>query len=143
MKKLCARCGTVNEYEAVSCSGCGVLLDECESYKQCPSCGKIYPIRLEECPECRETLVVKGRAAAMIFDETQMEGGLSAGLWLLSVIIPILGIFIALLCAVKKRKAGELSLEQSHHFLFIVIACQFVICIALALLASIFVGNMI
>ncbi len=143
MKKLCARCGAVNEYEATSCSGCGAPLDECESYKQCPSCGKIYSLRQDECPECRETLVVRGSAAAMVFDETQTAEGLSAGIWLLSVLLPVFGFFFGLICAAGKRKTGALSSEQFHHFLLVTAACQLVICTALVLLVSILIGNLV
>ena len=142
MKKLCSECGHVNDYEASVCAKCGRDLNNAEKYKQCPVCGKTYPLIKDECPDCRETLVVHGHAAAQIFDETNNPKGIGPVSWIVSMILPVLGFVYALFITSKKVKNGDMSQNERKEICMISLFAGLIVFFAVYILVSLIVGNL-
>ena len=116
MKKLCQKCNHINEYEADVCAKCGCDLNHSEKYKMCPKCGDVFPLLKDECPRCRETLVVRGRPAAMVFDEKAEPDVISTGSKVFAFLVPLLGFLYAIVLSIKLQKEKKLTAAAAFGF---------------------------
>ena len=104
MKKLCSNCNYINEYDAQKCAKCGCDLNSAVVYKRCPECGREFSVKIDECPDCRQTLIVSGTSAAMIFDENSQKDGIPVWIWIVGICLPVIGIISAWIYASSHKK---------------------------------------
>lgn len=139
MKKLCSNCNFVNEYGADRCAKCGCDLNSAVVFKKCPACGKEFPVKTEECPDCRQTLIVSGTAAAMVFDENSQKDGIPVWIWMAGIFLPVIGILIAWIYASVHSKT--MLRDSAVNLRVVALLGQAILITVIVAAVKIIVGN--
>ena len=141
MKKICPECGKINPYEAKNCSSCGRELDVSVKYKMCPNCGKKYDsLTKEKCDECGFDLIVRGSPAAQVFDDEQKRE-IPVLLRLVCILLPVIGMIVAVAYAIIRRENGKLQSETAKTFVLTTVFVQLVLIGAIILFSMLFSGS--
>jgi ribosomal protein L40E len=103
--KTCPKCNELNGESRTECWKCKASLGAVDTYKKiCPKCGLIFSQKAESCDKCGGRLSVSSEGKGY---ETQNSDSSGCWMYIVSIIIPLVGIILG--CIYISRREDELG----------------------------------